>query len=307
MKLHLKVRQNILIISLVVLFLFTSTLPAQAVAINSDIGLTPYKGQIIIRSQFRALRKSSNSRFLNGEAWILSNPNTAVYGFTEKLSGFVTVPWIYKNPVFESPSGKIRRKAKGIGDITLLTKYRIFTKDFTASTSRLALLGGIELPTGEIGDSDKFGKLPRPLQDGSGSWDPITGFAFTHQTLNDEWDLNLTYKFNTERSNFEFGDVLKYNLAYQKRVLPRKIPNKGTYKQVNFVLEANGIWAQKNQENDSRVRDSGNNAIFLSPGVQFVTKHVIAEFSVQLPVLRRFRGNQLKPDVSLVSSLRLTF
>ena len=294
-----------LTIVLVVLFGFET--PVSAVAINADVGLTPSKDQTIIRSQVRYERKSDDPTTQNRDSRVWKFPQTIVYGFTERFAGIITVPYLNKELRTVSGTERVIREDAGIGDITLLTKCKVYKRDAPGATSRLAMIGGLELPTGQTGDSDTLGKLPRTRQLGSGSWDPIVGAAFTRQTLNDEWDISTTYQFNTVANNFEFGDVLKYTVAYQKRIWPWELPEWGEYTQLNVVLEANGIWAQKNRSGGGLVDNSGGNTIFLSPGLQVASKLTIVEVSVQLPAIQNLNGNQTESDFVLVGSVRVTF
>jgi len=294
-------------IPLFALFLCVTSTPSWAVSINSPVGLTPAKDQKIIRTQVKYKRVSDDPTSLDRDTWTLSIPTTFVYGFTEKFAGIVTIPYIYRRQRTNSGSDRITRKTSGLGDITLLGKYRIYTKDSPGATSRLSLLGGLELPTGRSGDSDSVGKLVRTFQTGSGSWDPILGASFSNQTLNYEWDYNLTYQFNTEAHNFEFGDILKYTIAYQKRILPWELPDEGLYTQFNAVLELNGEWKQKNRNESGSVDASGGNTIYLSPGLQVASKRFVAETSVQLPVFQDLNGTQVETDYVMIASLRVTF
>ena len=292
---------------LIALILWFASTPSWAVSINSPVGLTPAKGQKIIRTQVKYKRVSDDPTSSDRDTWTLSIPTTFVYGFTEKFSGIATIPYIYRKQRTNSGSDRITRKTSGLGDITFLGKYRIYTKDFPGATSRLSLLGGLELPTGRSGDSDSVGKLSRTFQTGSGSWDPIIGATYSNQTLDNEWDYNLTYQFNTEAHNFEFGDVLKYTIAYQKRLLPWELPDEGLYTQFNAVLELNGEWKQRNRNESGSVDASGGNIIYLSPGLQVASKRFVAETSVQLPVFQDLNGTQVETDYVIITSLRVTF
>lgn len=298
-----------LLIGLVIasMMLLGSPAPVSAVSINSDVGLTPYRGQVIVRSQVRYISKRDDPTSQDRNNWVLTMPLTLVYGFTESFAGIVKIPYLHKELRSTSGGSRIVRQDAGIGDITVLGKGRIYTRDYLGATSRFSLLGGLELPTGESGDADARGKLARTLQLGSGSWDPIVGAAYTWQSLDNEWDVNLTYQFNTTANKFEFGDVLKHTIAYQKRILPWELPERGEYTQLNVVLEANGVWAQKNRSGGSLVDNSGGYTLFLSPGLQAASKYAVVELSVQLPVLQVLNGNQVETDVVVVTSIRLTF
>ena len=281
--------------------------PVGAVSINSDVGLTPAKGQTVIRSQIRYTSKRDDPTTADRNNWVLAIPLTVVYGFTQSVAGIIKIPYLHKELRSTTGGERVVRQDAGVGDITLLAKGRVYTRDFLGATSRLSLLGGLEVPSGQSGDADARGKLSRTLQLGSGSWDPIMGAAYTWQSLDDEWDLNLTYQFNTTANKFEFGDVLKHTVAYQRRILPRRLPEQGEYAQLNVVLEANGMWAQKNRSGGSLVDNSGGYTLFLSPGLQVASKYAVAEVSVQLPALQTLNGNQVETDVVVVGSVRVTF
>ncbi|MBI3088153.1 MAG: transporter [Candidatus Omnitrophica bacterium] len=280
---------------------------AFAVAINSDVGLTPAKDQWIVRSQLRYTKKSDDPTAHDRELEIFAMPQTVVYGFTEKASAILTIPFVSKELDSTTDGLRTSRGDAGVGDLLLLGKYRVYTRDYPAATSRFSLVAGTDLPTGQSGDADARGKLPRDLQLGSGSADPLVGAAYTWQSLDDEWDVSMTYQVNTTANKFEFGDVLSYTVAYQRRVWPIRLPERGLYAQWNVVLEANGQWEQQAKNHGSRVDNTGGHLLFLSPGVQVATKHFVIESSIQLPVLQNLNGNQVEPDFTLVGSIRVTF
>jgi len=278
-----------------------------AVAINSDVGLTPSKEQWIIRSQLRYTKKSDDPTTQDRELEVFTMPQTLVYGFTEKASVILTIPFLSKELDATTDGIQTSRGDAGLGDLLLLGKYRLYTKDYPSATSRFSVVAGTDVPTGQSGDADARDKLPRDLQLGSGSADPLVGGAYTWQSLDDEWDLNLAYQFNTTANKFEFGDVLTYTVAYQRRVWPIKLPERGLYAQWNVVLEANGQWEQQAQSHGGRLDNTGGHLLFLSPGVQVATKHFVIESSIQIPVLQNLNGNQVEPDFALVASVRATF
>jgi hypothetical protein len=280
---------------------------AFAVAINSDVGLTPFKGQWIYRSQLRYTKKADDPSPQDRKLETFAMPQTLVYGFTENASVILTIPFLSKELDATTNGIRTSRGDAGLGDLLLLGKYRVYTRDYPQATSRLSIVAGTDLPTGQSGDADAKGKLPRDLQLGSGSADPLVGGAYTWQSLDDEWDASLTYTFNTTANQFEFGDVLAYTVGYQRRVWPITLPERGLYAQWNVVLEANGQWEQQAKSHGGRLDNTGGHLLFLSPGVQVATKHFVIESSIQLPVLQNLNGNQVEPDFTLVGSIRVTF
>ncbi len=275
-----------------------------ALPINSDLGLTPHKDEIIVRVQTRYTFKGDDPTSQDREQDIYSIPLVAVYGFSSKASILVKVPIISKElRAINSPD----RGDTGIGDTTVLGKYRVYTNNFKGGTSRLSLVGGLELPTGRDDERDSVGLLPAPLQLGSGAVDFIVGAAHTFQTLDYELDADFRYKNNREANQFDFGDVFQYNFSFQKRILPATLPDKGIYSQWNALLEFNGSVAGKNESLGVSVPNSGGHSLFLSPGIQYVSQRTVYEFSFQQPILQNLNGNQLETDYKLVLSARIQF
>jgi hypothetical protein len=277
---------------------------AEAIPINSNIGLTPYKGQLIFRTQTRFTRKTDDTSGQNRKLDVFSLPFVGVYGITAKASVLVNVPFTFKDL---RTSAGTHKGDEGVGDITVLGKYRVYTRNYTGATSRFSLLGGLELPTGDDNQTDSQGLLPQTLQLGSGSVDFIAGGAYTFQSLDQEWDADFRYKFNQEANNFRFGDQFIYNASYQKRFWPRVLPERGLYSQWNAVLEFNGVYAERNELGGQDVFSSGGHSLFLSPGIQFASQRMIFEFSYQHPILQELKGSQLKTDYKLALSLRYNF
>jgi hypothetical protein len=272
--------------------------------INSDLGLTPHKGELIVRAQARYTHKGDDKTSQNREQDIFVVPLVFVYGFTSKASALVKVPFISKD--LHTPNSADRGEA-GLGDTTVLGKYRVYTDNFKGGTSRLSLIAGLELPTGDDDERDSSGTLPQPLQLGSGAVDVIAGGAFTYQTLDHQFDTDLRYKINRSANQFNIGDVFQYNLAFQKRISPVELPDKGMYSQWNALVEFNGDIAGRNESQAVEDSNSGGHTLFLSPGIQYVSQRTIYEFSFQQPILQDLNGNQLETDYKLALSARFQF
>lgn len=278
--------------------------PVFAAPINSDVGITPFKGQTILRTQARFTRKTDDPSGQNRQLDAVALPVVGVYGITAKSAVLMKIAYVNKD--LRTVSG-LKRGDQGIGDLTILGKHRVYARNYKGATSRLAVIGGLELPTGDDGERDSSGVLPQPLQLGSGSVDIIVGGLYTLASLDHEVDVNGVYKFNREANDFQFGDEFSYNVAYLRRVWPRALPDEGIYTQWNALLEFNGIYTQRNEFQGKAVPASGGNTVFLSPGVQFVAQRMILEFSYQYPIMQDLHGNQLETDYKLAFSFRYTF
>ena len=72
-------------------------------------------------------------------------------------------------------NGGLDIESRGLGDASLVAKWRFYRWDAPSKALNVALIGGLELPTGADDESDGGVTLPPDLQPGSGSWDPLLG------------------------------------------------------------------------------------------------------------------------------------
>jgi len=198
-----------------------AALPAAAIPIQTQSALTAHEGEVIVRTQYRMLQATGDPTAANRELRVRAVPTAIVYGLTARLNLFAVVPYVDKELRLNTPAGRVTRGAEGIGDVTTFAKGRVWTSDGPGWTRRLSLIGGVKWPTGDFDQSDFLGTLPRPLQPGTGSLDPLAGVVFTWQTLGWQVDADAVYQRNTVRDGFERGDTLTANLAAQLRLLPR--------------------------------------------------------------------------------------
>lgn len=272
---------------------------ATAGPINTDLALPVAQGVFLWREQVRFVKAKDST--LNLE--VVAVPSVLVYGVTEKFALIGMVPWLDKNLRMAG----LERGDDGVGDSTLLGRQQVFQLDRPGETFRAQVLAGLKFPTGRDDRRDALGRLPRPLQLGSGSFDPVVAGVFSWQRLRWEADFDLGYKFNTRANGFRFGDTFTHNAAFEYRLWPGTLPEVGVPSFVNGVLELNGLWAQRNEQNGSKIGDSGGYTLFLSPGLQYVTSQWVAELAVQLPVIQALNGRQLKTDYILSAGFRIQF
>lgn len=160
--------------------------------------------------------------------------------------------------------------------------------------------------SGDDNESDALGRLPIPLHSGTGSWDGFGGVVATYQTLAFQVDAQASYTAKSEANDFEGGDEARLDGSFQYRLLPRTL-GKGTPGFLYGVLEANVIYRDENRSFGSPDRNSGGTSIFLTPGLQYVTKRYILEGSVQLPVSQNLNGDALENDYVVRVGFRWNF
>lgn len=142
------------------------------------------KGNFVFREQFLYIKASDDPSSTDRDLEALGGISVLGYGVTSDLALFGVLPYLDKQLDLTTPGGqRITRNTNGIGDFRLFARYTAFQKDFLGRTFRIAPFVGLKLPTGDDGDRDSFGRLPQPLQLGSGSWDPFGGVIATYQTL----------------------------------------------------------------------------------------------------------------------------
>lgn len=279
---------------------------AVAGPITFNTALPVTKGEFILREQVQLLRSTRDPSPLNQDLRVLAVPSVLAYGVTRDLALFGIVPYLEKTLALTTMAGRQRRGDSGLGDALLISRYTIYAFDRLGETRRLAPFLGLKVPTGKSDQRDSLGRLPQPLQLGSGSWDPLAGLIFTWQTFDWEFDSAVQYRFNTKAHDFQFGDEARLDLSFQYRLWPRTLGG-GVPAFLYGVLESNLIWADKSEAGVIRDPNSGGTTWFLAPGFQYVTKRVILEAVVQVPVVQELNGLALKNDYIVSAGFRVNF
>lgn len=223
------------------------------------------------------------------------------YGVTAELAIFGIVPWMDRN--LDLGGGR-ERGASGLGDIQLFARYTVWHRDLAGATLRIAPFVGLELPTGEHRKSDALGRLPPALQPGSGSWDPFGGVVISWATLGWAVDGQAAFQVNTKADGIKLGDVFRADLGVHRRLLPAKLTEN------DRGLLYGGVEFNFRQEDRTRInaitdQNSGGDAFFVTPVLQYARKHWIAEGGIQIPVTQSTNGANLKEKFALMVGLHL--
>ncbi len=261
-----------------------------AQGINTNVALPVSEGELIWRSQLRYGRATDDPSPLDREVDRLVAPQTLVFGASQRLSVFATLPILAREKL---ETGGDTDRDSAIGDLRLLARYTLYIDDYAPlSTRRVALLAGVDLPTG----ADRFG---------TPTFDPIFGGVATWAADRHEVDVDSLVTVGTRRHGFEAADRVRYDVAYRYRLWPARFG--GRLVQLNGILELNGLWSGHARDHGERVRDSGGSVLFLSPGLQWAALRWIAEFSVQIPIVQNLNGDQVETDFIGVLSIRIPF
>lgn len=278
--------------------LLAAALPVWGAPITFSTALPVQKGGAVLREQF-VLNKNANMR-VSGLVSVLG------YGITRDIALFVVLPYLDRKLDMDVAGQRVTRSAEGIGDLTLIGRYTAYTVDSPGRTVRIAPFLGVKAPTGRDNARDSLGPLPSEIQPGSGSWDFLGGVVATRQTLDYQVDAQFAYKANREANGFRFGDVSGFDVSLQYRLWPQELGS-GVPAFLYGVLESNLVHAQKNRSAGIRDPNSGGTSLFLSPGLQYVTRKWILEAGVQIPVAQDLNGAALENDYILNAGLRINF
>lgn len=222
-------------------------------------------------------------------------------GIFENFDARLIIPYFDKEMKRKSFKEDFTDSNSGIGDIKLISRYRILSQK-EKDPFNLAFGAGLKMPTGKSDEKENGKTLPGFLQTGSGSWDPIIEIG-AHKVMGRHWlSSYLMYLMTTEGElgdrDFERPDVFKYNFAY-------------AYALTNLFdlgLELNGVIKGKAELDGKKLDNTGGHTVYLTPGVHFkFYKGMHFDVCVPIPVYRDLNGTQLSEDYRIVAKLAMTF
>lgn len=280
--------------------------PSSAAPITFNTALPVAEDEFVFREQLRWLRSDDDPSDAGRDMRAVAAISVLGYGINSKLAVFGVLPYFDKRLQMDGSGTSIRRSNRGLGDATVFARYTLHQDNALGRTFRLAGFGGITAPTGDDKDSDRFGRLPPPLQNGSGAWDGFGGMVATYQTLDFQIDGQLSYRANGEANGFEAGNETRLDLSWQYRIWPRELIG-GLPGFLYGVLEVNTLHQEKNRANSLHNQNTGGTTVWISPGLQYVTRRWVIEAVVQKPITQNLNGTALRNDLIFTTSFRMKF
>ncbi len=277
-----------------------------AAPLTFNTALPVATGEFVYRAQAVVNRARDDSLGTTRERTVNAAVSTLGYGASGRLALFGVVPLVDKELERADSSGRTSRQAGGLGDISLLARYTLYRSDATGRSLRLAPFVGIELPTGDDDRHDAAGRLPSPLQPGSGAFDGFGGAVVTLQTLDYQLDAQLAYRRNGRANGYRAGDEWRLDGSLQYRLWPGRL-GAGTPAFLYGVLEAGLARRGKDRFAGADDPDSGGTTLTLTPGLQYVTRRWIVEAGVEIPIARNPNGRALQTDYVVRGGFRVNF
>lgn len=246
---------------------------------------------------------------------------TAAYGFSSKFSAFVLVPYIRNTMDMEMLMSMgmdmpiewmkhAMEPVEGIGDLTIMGLYRIYTNREIRPTDTVTIGVGIKTPTGSWTKKAADGKLVHAhMQPGTGSWDPLLSLVYTRMMNPFLFQTDLTYQIATRNPNgYKFGDSITANLSGKYGVSSFFNVTGGlTYLHLNRASDEEGKYTDLASLMDDP-SNTGGDSIWLSTGIQVLPfGSGMIDLKVQFPLWERVNGVQLVSRYRILAGVSYSF
>jgi len=285
---------------------FSLSRMVQSAPITFNTALPVAKNEFIFRQQFVVNQSGHDASESNRDRTAWSAISVLGYGVSSKIALFGVLPYVNKSLDITVYGQRFNRDDDGLGDVSLFGRYTAYQQNWPGRTLRIAPFAGFKAPTGKDDASDNIGRLPPSVQSGSGSWDAFGGIVTSYQTLDYEVDGQISYQGNGTANGFSAGDQMRLDASIQYRLWPKTLTGDSS----GFlygVLESNVLFRQKNRGNHQTDHNSGGSQWFLTPGLQYVTRRVVIETAVQIPVIQQLNGKALENDFIVRTGFRFNF
>lgn len=276
----------------------------QAAPITFNTALPVAAEEFVFRLQVNAARTEQERDIPRRQASQHGVVGVVGYGVTPDLTLFAVLPYVSKK--LELHSSNIDRSSNGLGDVSVFARYTVYKRNSPGKTFRIAPFLGFKLATGEDGKRDSLGTLPPDLQLGTGASDYFGGVIATYQTLDWELDSQIRLDVSSQANGFEAGDKVSLAVSLQYRVWPAEL-SATTSGFLYLAVESDLSHRRKARVLGSTDQNSGGNSWFVSPGIQYVTRRWVAEFSIQVPVKQNLHGTALETDYRFSGGVRWNF
>lgn len=222
---------------------------------------------------------------------------SAHYGLRHDLQISAILPYVRRELALDNPSGPDRLAGDGAGDFTAVAKWRFYRWDAPHRVLNVAVIGGLELPTGATDERDGGGLLPPGLQPGSGSWDPLLGLGATYEPYRWRFNAFVVYKVNGEGArDFNPGEEFHAEVALGNRFWLEPYP--GPFMRFDVMIRYRH--ADSSTSGGRTVDDSGGDLWTVGANLAFRPQPTIdLQVQVEIPIAERVHGLQLEQDYSV--------
>jgi len=204
---------------------------------------------------------------------------TILYGIRDDFSLYVQLPIMAKL----QQRGMV---AHGVQDLLAQLEWSFVDKVKIDTTTQMTAVFNMTFPTGEFVSS---GSLSPRVHGSFGS--PTFFLGLTAEYFTTSWYpfVSAGAKLTTSSNNVKLGNQFLYQCG-----LSRNICAKADKYILNWMVEFDGVYGQRDLIGQVINPNTGGNQIFLGPSLWFSTPHFSLQFGVSGVVYQHLFGNQLK-------------
>lgn len=236
----------------------------------------------LVDDAYRGTEEENTSRKAKEEFW--TTEITGFFGLTEDFTVIGVVP-LKRNKMHNhfhlhgnGTTGvhEDRGNESGLGDIAVLGRLNLLRRHSLDSTTSVAAVAGVKLPTGKTDGRTEAGDefLDAHMQLGTGSTDLLLGLSASHAVQRLTLLANLLGSVTTQgrsgNDEHQYGNSLNYDMGAKYRVYPGRIAPAGA--QLFLAMSVNGELRERETKNGVEDKASGGHTVYLSPGMQLVLR-----------------------------------
>ena len=219
------------------------------------------------------------------------------YGLSEHITLSAQIGWFQSNlfthSINQDVITDVNSSAHGLSDADIRATWQVLER----SKFSMALMGGVELPTGA--QNVEINGISSAV--GSGSYDPIGGIILQEKNGRHSFRLYSQYKLTTtNKDDKNFGDFWASDLTYDITLgkMACIAPDSASKKVMTKYDLFGGVsheWMQTESENGYTVANSGGTRLFGMAGVRLsLNERFFIPVSLELPLYENLKGVQNK-------------
>ena len=263
---------------------------AGAAGISVDAGLTPARDRWIFRTMVRTMTRDDDPTGMGRKMDMLMWNNVLAYGLRPNLTLIVKQPVLRRE--ITMAGSEIRDT--GAGDLALLAKYRLVRNNTRETTFGLAGTLELTVPTG----TEEFT---------SDTWDLRPGIYGSFRRGRWAADFSAAYRLSGVAGERNDGREIGNELALDWAGARQFLVGGSADNTLAPVLELSYRNTARDELLGQPFVNSGEELLYLSPGIKYTRSSLILEALVQFPVWQDQNGAQVERGTGFLLGLRKLF
>lgn len=257
---------------------------------NFSLNASQQPGPLIAFGQY-IIPKHQLQLILFGDAYIGQKQHftdlvpRVLYGITDKFSVLYSVPFAPTNQV----SGY---RSSGIEDVFVQFEYAIYNRDKQCSSDQITIVANVAFPTGSSHKNPPTG---------FGAMSYFIGTTYNHAWVN--WWLFTSFgaELPTAHHGTRFGNQYLYEAGVGRNIFFKK----GWI--FAWLVEADGIFYERNKIHGEIDHDSGGNVIYLVPSLWASSLDWVFQFGAGYAVQQNLFGSQNREEYLFSFNIQRSF